>query len=44
VWLLETKVHGQWIMIKRCNILDPWHPASVTLVGSIYWVLSRTSF
>jgi hypothetical protein len=24
VWLLETKGHGQWIMIIGCIILDPW--------------------
>jgi hypothetical protein len=24
VWLLETKGHGQWIMIIGFIILDPW--------------------
>ena len=24
MWLLETKGHGQWIVVNSCIILDPW--------------------
>jgi hypothetical protein len=31
VWLLETKVHGQWTMVNSCIILDPWSLDGVKL-------------